>query len=157
MSSFTSTDKAIVLQCRCLNHLFTKIRDERTTRKDFVTYSRRLMRVICEEGIACLEPGVYQHDNKYCNCGSCCKSCQLIMYLCTLSTWRLVLSSLLCPSFLLLAAKTITTPTGSEYQGAEIDTSNIVAVSIIRAGDSMLDSFLEVCPEAKVGKILIQR
>lgn len=58
MSSFVSTDKAIVLQCRCLNHLFTKIRDQNTTRKEFVTYSRRLMRVICEEGIACLAPGV---------------------------------------------------------------------------------------------------
>lgn len=64
MSSFTSTDKAIVLQCRCLNHLFTKIRDKNTTRKDFVTYSRRLMRVICEEGIACLNPGMDAQGKK---------------------------------------------------------------------------------------------
>lgn len=55
------------------------------------------------------------------------------------------------------ASKTITTSPGGEYVGAEVDTDNIVAVSIIRAGDSMLDTFLEVCPEAKVGKILIQR
>lgn len=33
----------------------------------------------------------------------------------------------------------------------------MVAVSIIRAGDSLLDSFLKVAPEATVGKILIQR
>ena len=51
----------------------------------------------------------------------------------------------------------MTTPPGAEYHGAEVDTQSIVAVSIIRAGDSMLDTFLEVCPEAKVGKILIQR
>ena len=55
------------------------------------------------------------------------------------------------------AQKVITTPTGAEYQGVEVDVDNIVVVSIIRAGDSMLDTFLEVCPEAKVGKILIQR
>lgn len=55
------------------------------------------------------------------------------------------------------ADKTVITPPGAEYHGAEVDTENIVAVSIIRAGDSMLDTFLEVCPEAKVGKILIQR
>lgn len=35
--------------------------------------------------------------------------------------------------------------------------SNIVAISIIRAGDSMLDSFLTIVPEAVTGKILIQR
>lgn len=32
-----------------------------------------------------------------------------------------------------------------------------MAVSIIRAGDSMLDVFMDVAPEASVGKILIQR
>ncbi len=38
-----------------------------------------------------------------------------------------------------------------------IDHSSLVAVSIVRAGDSMLDSFLAIAPEASVGKILIQR
>ena len=33
-----------------------KIRNKDTPRRDFVTYSKRLMRVICEEGIACLNP-----------------------------------------------------------------------------------------------------
>jgi uracil phosphoribosyltransferase len=82
------------LQCLCLKHLFTKIRDRETNRSDYVKYSRRLMRVICEEGIACLDP----------------------------------------------TPTTIITPTSSEYHGSAIDTHNIVAVSIIRAGDSMLVS-----------------
>jgi uracil phosphoribosyltransferase len=37
------------------------------------------------------------------------------------------------------------------------DLSSVIAVSIIRAGDSMLDTFLSLVPEAKTGKILIQR
>jgi uracil phosphoribosyltransferase len=32
-----------------------------------------------------------------------------------------------------------------------------VVIDIIRAGDSMLESFLSICPAVKVGKILIQR
>lgn len=51
----------------------------------------------------------------------------------------------------------ITTPTGCTIAGTTVDVSNIVAVSIIRAGDSMLDTFMKVAPEASVGKILIQR
>lgn len=42
-------------------------------------------------------------------------------------------------------------------EGDRVDPSSIVAVSIIRAGDSMLDCFIKVAPEAQVGKILIQR
>jgi uracil phosphoribosyltransferase len=38
-----------------------------------------------------------------------------------------------------------------------LKTEDLVVISIIRAGDSMLDSFLSVCPSVKVGKILIQR
>lgn len=87
-----SNPNVIELQCRCLQHLFTKIRDQDSSRADFVKYSRRLMRVICEEGIACLDP----------------------------------------------TPLTITTPTQSQYNGSVVDTNNIVAVSIIRAGDSML-------------------
>jgi len=33
----------------------------------------------------------------------------------------------------------------------------MVGISIIRAGDSMLGTFMEIAPEATVGKILIQR
>lgn len=53
--------------------------------------------------------------------------------------------------------KDVITPTGSVFHGGVVDTSNIVAVSIIRAGDSMLSTFLKVVPNASVGKILIQR
>ncbi len=53
--------------------------------------------------------------------------------------------------------KLISTPTGAQFEGVSRDMSNVVAVSIIRAGDSMLDTFLSVAPEAAVGKILIQR
>ena len=41
--------------------------------------------------------------------------------------------------------------------GAYINLSSIIAISIIRAGDSMLQNFLKIIPEAAVGKILIQR
>lgn len=51
----------------------------------------------------------------------------------------------------------VKTPTDAIYSGEEVDVSNIVAVSIIRAGDSLLDAFLRIVPEASVGKILIQR
>jgi uracil phosphoribosyltransferase len=51
----------------------------------------------------------------------------------------------------------ITTPTGSSYDGESIDTEAVVAISIIRAGDSLLDAFIKIAPAAQVGKILIQR
>ena len=41
--------------------------------------------------------------------------------------------------------------------GAYINLSSIIAISIIRAGDSMLQNFVKIIPEAAVGKILIQR
>ena len=53
--------------------------------------------------------------------------------------------------------KTIVTGAGYNFDGEAIVTNGIVAVSIIRAGDSMLDVFTTICPEAAVGKILIQR
>lgn len=56
-----------------------------------------------------------------------------------------------------IKATTVTTPTGSTYNGETIDTESVVAVSIIRAADSMLDCLLRAEPQIKVGKILIQR
>ena len=41
--------------------------------------------------------------------------------------------------------------------GVSINLSSIIAISIIRAGDSMLQNFVKIIPEAAVGKILIQR
>jgi uracil phosphoribosyltransferase len=51
----------------------------------------------------------------------------------------------------------VTTPLATGYEGQLVDESNFVAISIIRAADSMLDVFLNIFPEAIVGKILIQR
>jgi len=50
----------------------------------------------------------------------------------------------------------ITTPCGPTT-GVELDVDKVCVVSIIRAGDSLLQSFLNALPEASVGKILIQR
>ena len=50
--------------------------------------------------------------------------------------------------------QTIDTPVdGYPVTGTVVDQSNIVAVSIIRAADSMLDSFMHVVPEASIGKV----
>jgi len=57
-------------------------------------------------------------------------------------------------------AVSVTTPVGPEnvFRGIESDASSpIVIVSIIRAGDSLLDVMMELIPESAVGKILIQR
>lgn len=51
----------------------------------------------------------------------------------------------------------VETPTGLKCQGTTVDSTQLVVVSIIRAGDSMLDTFLKISPAASVGKILIQR
>ena len=56
---------------------------------------------------------------------------------------------------------TVTTPTDAPYHGtlsvAETDPDNVCAVSIVRAGDSLLESVREIAPGMRVGKILIQR
>jgi uracil phosphoribosyltransferase len=51
----------------------------------------------------------------------------------------------------------VETPTGAAVDGTAFDDTSLVVVSIIRAGDSMLDTFLRIVPSASVGKILIQR
>eukprot|EP01031_Cornospumella_fuschlensis_P038272 gene38272-46507_t len=56
-----------------------------------------------------------------------------------------------------LNAAAVETPTKCTYNGFALDSDKIVAVSIIRAGDSMLDCFIRVHPEIRTGKILIQR
>ncbi len=52
--------------------------------------------------------------------------------------------------------KTIQTPCGP-FEGVDVDTDNLCAVSIIRSGDALLDSVRECLPSVAVGKILIQR
>mmetsp|Transcript_6978 Transcript_6978/g.11922 ORF Transcript_6978/g.11922 Transcript_6978/m.11922 type:complete len:230 (+) Transcript_6978:42-731(+) len=51
----------------------------------------------------------------------------------------------------------IQTPTGSTIEGVEINEESVCAVSIIRSGDTLLNSVQECIPFVKVGKILIQR
>ena len=94
-----------------VDHLYTKIRDVKTTNTDFRRYSKRLMNVICEEGLSLLATQVM-----------------------------------------------VNTPVDDyTYAGTAVDNESIVAVSIIRAADSMLDCFMGIVPECSVGKILIQR
>jgi len=52
--------------------------------------------------------------------------------------------------------KEITTPCGT-WAGVDRDEDEACAVSIIRAGDSMLEAVRSLAPGIKVGKILIQR
>ena len=47
--------------------------------------------------------------------------------------------------------------TGASYIGEEVDMDNVCAVSIVRAGDSLLEAVRFCSPGIKVGKILIQR
>ena len=64
-------------------------------------------------------------------------------------------------TFLPSTPKTITTPTNAKYHGqlslADTKPDSICAVSIVRAGDSLLESVREVIPGIRVGKIWIQR
>lgn len=54
-------------------------------------------------------------------------------------------------------ALTITTPCGS-YEGLKLPAAcDVCAVSIVRAGDSLLECVRNVWPQVSVGKILIQR
>lgn len=56
---------------------------------------------------------------------------------------------------------TINTPTNVEYNGRlsviDANPENVCLVSIIRAGDALLESFRELFPGARVGKMWIQR
>ncbi len=50
----------------------------------------------------------------------------------------------------------ITTPTDSKFDGAQFG-GKICAVSIMRAGESMEKVLGQICPDIRIGKILIQR
>ena len=53
---------------------------------------------------------------------------------------------------------TIATPCAPSLPGLELlAENNVCAVSIIRAGDSLMESVREILPRCKIGKILIQR
>lgn len=48
-------------------------------------------------------------------------------------------------------SRTVTTPTNSTYQGVVVREDNVCAVSVIRAGDALLQPVLECLPHATVG------
>ena len=56
--------------------------------------------------------------------------------------------------FLPFGKKTITTPTGEKYDGAEF-TSKLCGVSIVRAGESMENALREVCRDIFLWKCWI--
>ena len=45
-----------------VGHLFTKIRDRTTSPQEFRRYARRLMAVICEEGLSYVAPESVEVD-----------------------------------------------------------------------------------------------
>jgi len=51
----------------------------------------------------------------------------------------------------------VKTPTGDTYTGSAVDVASMCAVSIVRAGDSLLGAVRSCEPGISVGKILIQR
>lgn len=57
-----------------------------------------------------------------------------------------------------ITRKTVVTPTGDSFDGLALPPdSDLVVVSIMRAGDSLLEAVRRTAPGAAVGKILIQR
>ncbi|EED93951.1 probable uracil phosphoribosyltransferase [Thalassiosira pseudonana CCMP1335] len=64
-------------------------------------------------------------------------------------------------SYLPATPHTVTTPTNVPYHGqlsiVDTDPDKVCAVSIVRAGDSLLESFREIIPGLRVGKLWIQR
>eukprot|EP00579_Thalassiosira_antarctica_P000974 CAMPEP_0201867738 /NCGR_PEP_ID=MMETSP0902-20130614/1877_1 /ASSEMBLY_ACC=CAM_ASM_000551 /TAXON_ID=420261 /ORGANISM="Thalassiosira antarctica, Strain CCMP982" /LENGTH=188 /DNA_ID=CAMNT_0048392957 /DNA_START=53 /DNA_END=619 /DNA_ORIENTATION=+ len=56
---------------------------------------------------------------------------------------------------------TVTTPTNAPYHGqlsiVDTDPDMVCAVSIVRAGDSLLESVRDIAPGLRVGKLWIQR
>jgi uracil phosphoribosyltransferase len=60
-------------------------------------------------------------------------------------------------AYLPRAPKTVTTPCGTFVGEQLLDASSVCAVSIVRAGDSLLEEVRAVWPAVSVGKLLIQR
>ncbi|KAL7528898.1 hypothetical protein ACHAWF_002757 [Thalassiosira exigua] len=58
-------------------------------------------------------------------------------------------------------AVAVTTPTDAPYAGTrsvvDADPDSVCAVSVVRAGDSLLESVREIAPALRVGKLWIQR
>lgn len=102
----------VVLQSRALRLLFSKLRDESTSVKEFAYTGNRLMGMLAEEALAHL-PGTVPAD--------------------------------------------VRTPCGVYHGLVAPPTEALAAVSIVRAGDSLLRAVRKVAPGIAVGKVLIQR
>jgi uracil phosphoribosyltransferase len=59
-------------------------------------------------------------------------------------------------NFLPIRNKTIITPTGAKFVGAEF-VGRTCAISILRSGETMESAVRDVCKKIRIGKILIQR
>ena len=119
-----------ILSCKCLTPLFSKIRDRRTSSNDFARYSRRLMKVICEEGLACIDP----------------LSVDIITPTNSSYIGKEVNEENLVAISIIRAGTTYFS-TVAVYQ----------TLLTYDAGDSMLESLLSCVPYIPVGKLLIQR
>jgi len=106
-------DNVIVPHCHSFPYLYTKIRDCKTSNKDFALYASRILRILAEEAVG------------------------------------------MVPS----SPCSIQTPTNTTYAGMRAldDENSLCVVSILRAGDALMEAVRSVVPQAAVAKILIQR
>ena len=147
-----------VLKSRAFVSLFTKIRG---------TYLFKLRRClnVCDVWFLFslyLSPPhpficIMMYDNIYCHIDKETTSVEFVAY--SKRLMRLLAEEAI--SHLPTTKHTITTPTNAPYTGelslADTNPDMICAVSIIRAGDSLLESVREIIPGLRVGKMWIQR
>ena len=129
MLEFHQDQVHVLQQTAELKSLMTIIRDQTTSRSDFIFYSDRVIRMLVEEGLQSLTT---LHNNKT------------------------HVSSLEALNHLPYHKKLVKTPTGETYEGLEAD-GNICGISIMRAGESMEKGLRDCCRSVRIGKILIQR
>ena len=168
MASFGDDDCVLVLQSRALSHLFTKIRDRETAPSDFAHYASRIMRLLAEEGIACLP--ARRKDIVCMGTGAHFSGEEIDMTKVTLAQVGSHWSELACTVafftfyhlffflfffyyyyyYYYYCVHAIRNSQKKKNLG------KVCAVSIVRAGDSLLDAVRACAPGIPVGKILIQ-
>lgn len=122
-----------VLKYKALATLQIKLRDTESSHATFKHYADRLMR--------CVHVLAWLVAIAVCMCSR--RACHRILAEEGLAS---------CAS----ESATIVTPTGDSFTGL-LPAQRVCAVSIIRAGDSLLDAVIACDPSVAVGKILIQR
>lgn len=111
----------------------TIIRDESTSRSDFIFYSDRIIRLLVEEGKCSFSPTFF------------------LSLLCHFSNADVGRNTGL--NHLPTLEKTVNTPTGLPYTGVSFQ-GRICGVSILRAGEAMESGLRECCRSVRIGKIL---